>query len=71
MPSQLTFVIIGLGSRGFSADIAIIATQDKQHYGHAMAALKKGCHLLLEKPISPERRRGSRRHSGKRSAFCI
>ena len=36
------------------ADVAVIATQDKQHYSHAMAALKKGYHLLLEKPISPK-----------------
>ncbi len=35
------------------ADIAFICTLDKQHYGHAMAALRKGYHLLLEKPISP------------------
>jgi len=42
-----------LFAREKMADIAIIATQDKQHYGHAMAALKKGYHLLLEKPISP------------------
>ncbi len=32
---------------------AIIASMDRYHYGHAMAALKKGYHLLLEKPISP------------------
>lgn len=36
------------------ADIMIIATMDRQHYGHAMPALEKGYHLLLEKPISPE-----------------
>ena len=32
---------------------AIIASMDRFHYGHAIAALKKGYHLLLEKPISP------------------
>jgi predicted dehydrogenase len=42
-----------LFAREKMADIAVIATQDKQHYHHAMAALKKGYHLLLEKPISP------------------
>ena len=35
------------------ADAAIIATQDQQHYGHAMAAIKAGYHLLLEKPAAP------------------
>lgn len=35
------------------ADMAFICTQDKQHYDHAIKALKKGYHLLLEKPISP------------------
>ena len=42
-----------LFAREKMADVAVIATQDKQHYRHAMAALKKGYHLLLEKPISP------------------
>lgn len=36
------------------ADIAFICTPDKMHYAHAMAALKKGYHLLLEKPVSPD-----------------
>ena len=36
------------------ADVMIIATQDKDHYTHAMAALDKGYHLILEKPISPD-----------------
>ena len=36
------------------ADVMFIATQDRQHVGHAIPALKKGYHLLLEKPISPE-----------------
>ncbi|MBR3639230.1 MAG: Gfo/Idh/MocA family oxidoreductase, partial [Clostridia bacterium] len=35
------------------ADIAFICTMDRLHYGHAMAALERGYHLLLEKPISP------------------
>lgn len=33
-------------------DVAFICTQDAQHVGHAVAALKKGYHLLLEKPIA-------------------
>lgn len=36
------------------ADMMIISTQDRQHVGHAIPALKKGYHLLLEKPISPD-----------------
>ena len=36
------------------ADVMIIATQDRQHIGHALPALELGYHLLLEKPISPE-----------------
>ena len=34
------------------ADIMIIATPDRCHYHQAMAALRKGYHLLLEKPIA-------------------
>lgn len=36
------------------ADAMIICTQDRQHVGHALPALKKGYHLLLEKPVSPD-----------------
>lgn len=36
------------------ADVAFICTQDRQHVPHALAALKKGYHLLVEKPISPD-----------------
>lgn len=35
------------------ADVLFICTQDRQHVGHAIPALQKGYHLLLEKPISP------------------
>ena len=35
------------------ADVMIVATQDRQHVPHALAALDKGYHVLLEKPISP------------------
>lgn len=34
------------------ADAAFICTQDRQHVIHAVAALEKGYHLLLEKPIA-------------------
>ena len=36
------------------ADVMFITTQDKQHVSHAIPAIKKGYHLLLEKPISPD-----------------
>ncbi len=36
------------------ADVMIIATMDRMHVKDAMAALDKGYHLLLEKPISPD-----------------
>lgn len=36
------------------ADAMFITTQDRQHVGQAIPALKKGYHLLLEKPISPD-----------------
>ena len=36
------------------ADAVIIATMDKTHVKNALAALDKGYHVLLEKPISPD-----------------
>ena len=36
------------------ADCIFLCTQDKQHVRQAVVALKKGYHLLLEKPISPD-----------------
>ncbi len=38
---------------GKVCDGVIIATMDRQHYGHAMGALRTGYDMLLEKPISP------------------
>ena len=43
-------------SIGQIADAAIIASQDRDHYGHVMAALDAGYDILLEKPISPSMR---------------
>lgn len=43
-----------LGTNKKMADIAIIATQDRDHYEPTMKALELGYHVLLEKPISPE-----------------
>ncbi|MDR3185840.1 MAG: Gfo/Idh/MocA family oxidoreductase [Christensenellaceae bacterium] len=39
---------------GKLADALVIATQDKDHYRHAIKALDLGYHLLLEKPVSPD-----------------
>ena len=39
---------------GKIADAAIIATMDRDHYGHVMQALACGYDILLEKPISPD-----------------
>lgn len=39
---------------GKLADALIIASMDRDHYGHAMKALDLGYDLLLEKPISPD-----------------
>ena len=40
-------------AQGKIADAMIIATQDRDHYGHAMRALDLGYDLILEKPVSP------------------
>ncbi len=57
------------------ADAMIIATQDRQHVGHALAALEKGYHLLLEKPVSPEldecrKLEAAAERSGKKVVVC-
>ena len=39
---------------GKLADTALICTQDRDHVEHALKAIEKGYHLLLEKPISPD-----------------
>ena len=36
------------------ADVMVVSTMDRQHVGHAITAQRKGYHILLEKPISPE-----------------
>jgi len=38
------------GSMEFGA--AIIATMDNQHAGPALACLRRGCHILIEKPLA-------------------
>lgn len=34
------------------SDLVIVSTQDQQHVGHAIKALRLGCDVLCEKPIS-------------------
>ena len=36
------------------ADAVIVATQDRDHFAPAMAALKRGYNVLCEKPMSPD-----------------
>ncbi|MDE5618713.1 MAG: Gfo/Idh/MocA family oxidoreductase [Clostridia bacterium] len=40
-------------AQGKVADLMVIATQDRDHYRHAIKALQLGYNLLLEKPVSP------------------
>jgi predicted dehydrogenase len=35
-----------------AADVALIATNDRTHHAATVAALEKGCHVLLEKPVA-------------------
>ena len=57
VPSHMRFTdamdVLALGK---IADAAIIATMDRDHYPHVMAALDCGYDILLEKPISPDPR---------------
>ena len=41
---------------GKVADCMLIATQDRDHYAHAMKALELGYDVLVEKPLSPDRK---------------
>ena len=54
IPDELCFTdykpLLALGK---IADIAIIATMDRQHFEPAMMAISLKYHLLLEKPIAP------------------
>lgn len=43
-------------AKGKLCDAVILATMDKDHFGHAMSALDCGYDILLEKPISPDPR---------------
>ncbi len=55
VPSDLCFATAEeMLEREKLADVMFICTQDRQHYAQAAAAIKKGYHLLLEKPVSPD-----------------
>ena len=55
VPQEMLFADASdLLSLGKIADAAIIATMDRDHYGHVMQALECGYDILLEKPISPD-----------------
>lgn len=41
-------------AKGKICDAIILATMDKQHFDHTMAALEVGYDILLEKPVSPD-----------------
>ena len=43
-------------AKGKICDAVILATMDKDHFAHTMAALDCGYDILLEKPISPDPR---------------
>lgn len=44
-----------LFAAGRIADIAVISTQDNDHINPAKKAIEQGYHLLLEKPIAPDK----------------
>ncbi|MEO5914569.1 MAG: Gfo/Idh/MocA family oxidoreductase [Luteolibacter sp.] len=65
-----------LFSAGKLADVLIIATQDSQHFGHAMRALELGYDILLEKPAAESLARCEEidalaRRLGRRVALCF
>ncbi len=41
-----------LGPDGPEAELVMIASNDRSHYEATMMALRKGCHVLLEKPVA-------------------
>ena len=58
------------------ADICIVATQDKDHVRHCIAALKAGYDVLLEKPITDskeecEKLLGAQKNTEERSLFAM
>lgn len=65
-----------LFAAGKLAEVLVIATQDAQHFGHAMAALEAGYDVLLEKPAAESLERCEAidrraRELGRRVALCF
>ncbi len=55
IPSDMAFSDVkDFYKKGKIADAIILATMDRDHYEHAMAAMDLGYDILLEKPISPD-----------------
>lgn len=46
----------GLLAKGKLADVAVIATMDRDHFAPVLAAIELGYDILLEKPVSPDPR---------------
>ena len=54
VPKEMRFLNTDeLFAKGKLADAMVVASQDRDHYGHAKEALKLGYHVLCEKPVSP------------------
>lgn len=54
IPDELCFESWeGLIAKGKIADAAIVATMDRDHFAPALAAIRAGYNILLEKPITP------------------
>jgi len=54
LPSEAVFASFeeALSPSAPAADVALIATNDRTHHAATVAALAKGCHVLLEKPVA-------------------
>lgn len=54
VPSNMCFLDENdLWAQGKIADAIVIASQDRDHYAHAIKALELGYHIMMEKPVSP------------------
>ena len=57
------------------ADLLVIATQDKDHYGHILKAFKVGYDILVEKPLTASRKEceellAAQKASGRKALVC-
>lgn len=53
LPSDAQFASWeAFAASSLACDAAIVATMDNQHAGPAVACLRRGCHILLEKPLA-------------------